>query len=133
MEKRTTDETDYIRLAERIWNRGRGRIRTKADFISVYNIYMKDSTISGNNEVREKVFSKIQSRHKSVSGSLFTTKKRVHAFAKGGAVPSRKEFDELGEQKGRTVQARRTVIKFRGVTRYIYRDAKGRFVKRIKE
>ena len=126
--KRTTPEDDYDRLAERVWQRGRGKIKNKADFIAVYDTYMKESNIPRDRGVREKVFGRIQRQHK-VSPAIQITKKRLGVFVKAGEKPSPAEFNILGTSKGRRVYVRRTIIKYKGSSKTVYRDKKGRFAK----
>ena len=125
--KRVTPEDDYDRLAERIWRRGRGKIKNKADFISVYETYMNDSNVKGNAGIRESVFDRVQAKHK-VSSSIVTKKERVDAFREVARKPGSAEFEFLGLSRGRRVYARRTVLVRGGRQRVTYRDKKGRFV-----
>ena len=126
--KRTTSEEDYQRLAERVWRRGRGKIKNKADFISVYEGYMVNSSVKGDSDLRESVFGSIQKSHSGVSSSIVTKKERVKAFVGAGKKPSAAEFEFPGVQKGRRVYSRRTKFR-RGVREFtVYRDKKGRFV-----
>jgi len=132
VKKRVTPEEDYDRLAERIWQRGRGKIRNKADFISVYAGYMRDSGQRDNAALREGVFGRIQKRH-DVSSSIVTKKDRVDIFNQAGMRPSSAEFSFLGVVKGKPVYARsmriKRVLKDGSVkSPVVYRDKKGRFV-----
>jgi len=129
VKKRTTPEDDYDRLAERIWRRGGGRIKNQADFISVFDSYMRESDQKSNKSLIQGVFERIQKKHPKVSSSLFTEKARVEAFVKAGGKPSAAEFNVLRLSKGRRVYARRTKLVDRwGIERVVFRDKKGRFV-----
>ena len=135
VKKRVTPDEDYDRLAERVWRRAdqKGiKIHNQADFISVFETYMKDSNVKGNTTLRDNVFKKIQARH-DVSSSLFTSKERVEVFVKVAEKPGPKEFTYAGTRKGARVFARRTT--YRKVLRdgtvknpIVFRDKKGRFV-----
>ena len=128
MRKRKTLEDDFERLAERIWQRGRGKIKNKADFIAVYNSYLRESGAKDNIELREKTFNTITKRHK-ISPAITTTKERAKVFVKAGNKPSKQEFDTLGTIKGRRVYARETRTKRNGKEFRAFRDERGRFVK----
>lgn len=133
VKKRVTPEDDYRRLAERVWRRGKQDglvIKTKADFLSVYQSYMRNAPNRNDESLRDNVFGEVQKRHPGVSSSVKTSKERVEVFYEAGAKPSAAEFNVLGKSGGRTVYARRTVVKFvkRGVVRVVFRDKKGRFV-----
>ena len=132
VKKRVTPEEDYDRLAERVWQRGGGKIKNKADYMSVYAGYMRDSGQKDNVDLREGVFGRIQKRH-DVSSSIVTKKERVEIFNKAGMRPSDKEFTFLGVSKGKPVYARSTrvrrVLKTGEVRNpVVFRDKKGRFV-----
>jgi len=128
--KRKTIEDDYERLAERIHQRGRGKIRNKADFLSVYDSYMKDSGARNNIDLRNKSFNLYKTQHPKVTGSLVSNKERVKVFRQAGSKPSKEEFDIVGRVNGRTTYIRETRIKLaNGRVKRIYRDTKGRFAR----
>lgn len=134
---RKTPEDDYERLAERIWKRGRGKIKNKADFVSVYTSYLKDVDAKDNKALREAVFGKLQSDHPKVSSSLVSKKERVEVFVEAGKRPSPGEFKFQGFIRGRQVAVRRTKYRRvyasgRVVEPVVYRDRKGRFAKVVR-
>ena len=129
MRKRKTIEDDIDRLEERIWRRGRGKIRNQADFIGVYDSYLKDSSAGLDQKLRNKVFSRMRQKHKGISAKVKINAERMELFELAGTIPSKKEFDIIGSQKGRKVYARRTKFKFKDKERTVFRDSKGRFVK----
>ena len=128
-QKRKTPEDDIDRLAERIWQRGRGKIHNKADFLAVYSSYLKDNQARDNIELSEGAFKSIQRSHKNVSSSVKTKRERMEVFVRAGEKPSPKEFSVVGKSKGRTVFARRTKYLSKGKEITIFRDKKGRFVR----
>ena len=130
VKKRKTLEDDIERLQERIWRRGRGKIKNKADFLAVYRSYLKDNDAKANVALQESVFSNMQSKHKGISSAVTTKKERAKAFVKAGQKPSAAEFDTIGYQKrgGRQVYARRTKYRYKNREVIVFRDKKGRFV-----
>lgn len=127
--KRITPDEDLDRLAERVWRRGRGKIRNKADFIAVYEGYMGGSNVRGRDDVREGTFEKLAKKHPKVKREVFTKRERVEAFVSAGRKPAPSEFDFPGVIKGRRVFARRTKFKKPGGgEQTVFRDKKGRFV-----
>ena len=131
-QKETYDD-DIDRLAERIWTRGRGKIKNKADFLSVYNGYMRDTGQLRNKELQEKVFDSIRGTH-DVSSAITTKKERVKVFREAGTKPSPAEFDTAGSVGGKIVKVRLTHYHHKKFNRqvWVYRDKKGRFAKVVK-
>lgn len=138
--RRKTPEDDIDRLAERIWQRGRGRIRNKADFLSVYSAYLYDNQARDNRDLRDAVFGRLRKKHPKVSTVVVTRRDRVEAFREAGMRPAASEFSFVGKVRGKTVYARRGKVRraykvkgepYRVVFRefVVYRDKKGRFVK----
>lgn len=131
--KRVTPEEDFMRLAERVWRYGRGKIRNKADFLGVYNGYMRGSPERNNVELREATFEELQRKHK-VSSSVGTTRKRMRVFSAAGKHVPVVEFEYWGSIKNKgadsshQVKVRRTKLPS---GRVVYRDRRGRFAKLI--
>lgn len=130
VKQRKTPEEDVDRLQERIWRRGRGKIKNKADFLSVYYGYMKNSPQKNDVDLQDKVFGNMQQRHKGLSSDIVGKRDRLKLFKRAGKTPSAKEFNTIGYQKkgGRQVYARRTVYKYKSRQITVFRDKKGRFV-----
>lgn len=133
-QKRTTPEDDIDRLAERVWQRGRGKIRNRDDFDAVFDSYLtqggKGLTKQQRLDLRDSTFSKIQKRHSGVSSERGKdTSQRKELFASAGRVPSREEYVHPGKVGKRTAFLRRTIITFKksGKQRTVYRDSKGHF------
>ena len=134
-----TPEDDYNRLAERIWNRGRGRIRTREDYDAVFSTYMKDSRLHGQTalSVSDRVFRKVERKHglEKYRGMTRTedAAQREIALGKLAAMPSKNEFEFRGYSGKRQAYLRRTVFEYRGRTVTVYRDSKGRFGRLVKK
>ena len=132
--KRTTPEDDINRLAERIWQRGRGKIRNRDDFDAVFDSYLtqggKGLSKQQRQDLKDSTFKKIQKRHSGVSAERGKdTTQRKELFASAGRVPSKEEYSIPGKVGKRTVFLRRTIITFKksGKQRTVYRDSKGHF------
>lgn len=136
--KRITPEDDVNRLAERLWERSRGKMQTRTDFDTVFDTYLtqdgQDLTPRQKRTLRQQVFDSIRRKHKNVKDRRVKNEERERVFEAAAVKPSPKEFDTLGTSGGRRVYARRTILRFKdGTQRVVYRDRKGRFVKVTKK
>jgi len=132
--KRVTPEDDFTRLAEKIWTMGRSNITNRTDFNSVYDSFMSD--VGHSDKMKDKVFEKIQQKHKTVKDVRGRNKARSQVFKQFGEQPVRSKkqgikFNTLALQgkHGKVVWARKTRVKIRGKERVVLRDSKGQFVK----
>ena len=87
---RKTPEEDYERLAERIWLKGRKKIKNKADYLAVYVGYMKDTGKENSKSLREKVWQKLKIKH-DLSDSVRTSEERMKVFNRAGR--SKQDYD----------------------------------------
>jgi len=132
VKKRKTLEEDIDRLAERVWQRGREKITNRTDFNAVYDSYM--TGVPHADKMKEKVFSKLQARHK-ISDSQGRNKARRQVFKQLGVQPPRTKkegpsYSFLARTKrNKTVWARKTKITVRGKERVVLRSVDGRFVR----
>lgn len=129
--KRATPEDDVNRLAERIWQRGRGKITTIEDFNAVYDSYMTSQgqslTAEQKGLLKKKVYKRVVTKH-HLDVRHGKNKQRQALFARAGLKPSPAEFSILGRARKRTVYLRRThYTTKRGKYVTAYRDQKGRF------
>ena len=130
MEKRITAEEDFNRLAEKIKNRGRGKITSRADFDAVYNSYMREGKIESRRGLRESTWDAYKKLNPNVRGRERKENiTRSQVFTEFGKIPAKSEFNNEGFSKGRRVLIRQNTKKKKDGVKRVYRDKRGRFAK----
>lgn len=136
VKKRVTPAWELDRLAERVWSRGRNRIRSKGDFLAVWDGFFKGGVGGDNVALREDVFERVKRAHPlKVSDSVVASADRVEKFREAGGKPLRQDFSfraTVYVKKDKMVvpvYARATWVEFRGVRRKVFRDERGRYAK----
>lgn len=138
-------EDDPGRLAENLFSQYGEAIRDKDTFDLKYDDYLNEYPEAiGNKWLRENTMKHFKAKHPYFGAMEAVVKpgRRPGRVVRPGrrerALVRRRQqdlsmFRYMGKEKTRTVYARKTsFVDYRGKTRIVYRDLKGRFARRLK-